>query len=243
MTTLDNFIAIDWHAEKDKIYFFLKENKTYSRFDIGDNAVPRGYPRPIHGNWGSFHLNNKDLRFGFTTTHMATESGQGPDQDTLWLFYYEDDTPMVCKYDQDRDRPIRSSRVQDSIWRPLLTYFDLIVAGTWWQRDFQGGAWVFRFLMSDGDALILKWKVNDTRYQNPHLILQPIDNTTWRGLEPYKHRIITAAQNDRTLADSYYYIFLTDNEYITYNIPENRVEYGPYKVSDDTWPGLLRSYQ
>jgi hypothetical protein len=70
--------------------------------------------------------------------------------------------------------------------------------------------------------------------------IEPINDTTWPGLAPYQHRMITAAQNDRTLRDSHLYIFLTDNEYITYNIPENKVADGPTKVSESSWASLLR---
>jgi hypothetical protein len=51
---------------------------------------------------------------------------------------------------------------------------------------------------------------------------------------------MTGAQNDRTLADSYWYLFLDKDEYIRYNIQENQVESGPIQIDDESWPGLLR---
>jgi hypothetical protein len=245
MPILKNFAAVDWRAGKDKCFFFFKDSNTYSRFDIGDNRVPEGYPRHInYGNWHDFHQNARTLRFGFTTTGVESEAGGGFDQDFLWFFYYDGDTPMVCKYDQDNDQVIRNYRVANSVWHTLLPYFDRIVAGLWWRTYSPGITGKFRFLMNDGNSLSLDWNLP----QRPpafnegihELKLEPINNRTWPGLEPYKDRIITAVQNDRTWADSYIYIFLTDNEYITYNLPGNKLEYGPKKVNDGNWPGLLR---
>ncbi|MEO6677760.1 MAG: hypothetical protein ABIO21_10315 [Pseudomonas sp.] len=234
MPLLKNFVAVDWRSGPDRCYFFFKDNAAYTRFDFGDNKVPEGYPAAVScNNWHDFHRHVKGLRFGFTTTGIRpTRAGMsGIDSDILWLFYIDDDMPMVCKYDQDTDKVHSVGCLEDSPWYLLRPYFNRIVAGTWWQNN--RDAQLFRFLMSDGTYLSLDLLTN-------RLTAASITATTWPGLENYKHRIITAVQNDRTFADSYYYIFLTHNEYITYNIMEDRVEYGPYKVSEKTWPGLLR---
>jgi hypothetical protein len=52
--------------------------------------------------------------------------------------------------------------------------------------------------------------------------------------------MISAVQNDRSLADSYYYIFLTGNQYLRYNLMTFRLLAGPIDVNDGNWPGLLR---
>ncbi|WP_213940809.1 hypothetical protein [Pseudomonas sp. dw_612] len=246
MRELKNFVAVDWRAGKDKIFFFFKDSNTYSRFDIGDNRVPDGYPAPIsHSNWHDFHVHAKNLRFGFTTTDIHVRANTfNFDQDYLWLFYVDRQIPMVCKYDQDNDKVVSIETVDNSMWSLLGYYFDDIIAGTWWTDSADSMA-QFRFLMKNGQSLILDLNISpfnfDAYYEgHPTLKVVPINNTTWPGLEPYKDRIITAVQNDRAFVDSYYYIFLTNNEYITYNIMEDRVEYGPYKVSEKTWPGLLR---
>ncbi len=241
MPALKNFVAVDWRSGKDAIYFFFKDLNKYSRFDIGDNQIPEGYPSNIsHGNWGDFHAHAKNLRFGFTTTgHPSTISGSAGigelDLDISWFFYYEGDTPMVCRYDQDQDKVSSMHRVKDSKWHPLLPYFDRIVAGTWWKLP--NYPYLFRFLMNDGTFLELDFSFNSSR-KVKH---QAITNDSWPRLQPYKNRIITAVQNDRTFADSYYYIFLTNNEYIIYNIQENRALSGPHAVNDLSWPGLLRT--
>ncbi|VVP21288.1 hypothetical protein PS903_03780 [Pseudomonas fluorescens] len=236
MSTLENFVAVDWRSGKDKIFFFFKDSNTYSRFHIGNNRVDEGYPKPVkYSNWHDFHVHAKDLRFGFTSTSIE---GWNLDQDILWLFYYDASTPMVCKYDQDSDKVMSNDRVEDTIWENIVPYFDRIVAGTWWQVSVDK-PFVFRFIMNNGHFLYINIGMGQPD-NKPYFRIERINDSTWPGLAPYKDRIITAVQNDRSLADSYYYIFLTDNEYITYNIPEKRMEYGPKKVDNDTWPGLLR---
>lgn len=238
MPALKNFVAVDWRAGKDAIHFFFKDTNKYSRFDIGDNQVPKGYPRDIsHSNWNSFHAHAKNLRFGFTTTGAPSTLSEFTigdiDLDISWLFYYEDDTPMVCRYDQDQDIVSSIHRVQDSKWHLLLPYFDRIIAGTWWQIPHY--PFLFRFIMNDGTFLNLEFISKQSRIRH-----EAITNDSYPGLERYKNRIITAVQNDRAFADSYYYIFLTNNEYIIYNIQENKAETSPRPVNEQSWPGLLR---
>jgi hypothetical protein len=231
MPALSSFVAVDWRSGPDQIYFFFKETNTYSRFSIADNRVPSGYPRPVPSHWDTFN-NAQDLRFGFSTTGISPAQPFGFDSDILWLFYKEDDVPMVCKYDQDTDSVNGTYRLVDSIWYQLLPFFDNIVAGTWWQRSPQPR--LFRFLMNNGHFLSLNLAINK-------LNQEPITHKTWPGLEPYKNRIITAAQNDRTFAHSYFYIFLNDNEYLRYDVQGNRLDAGPIAVDDVSWPGLLRN--
>ncbi|MCU0071660.1 hypothetical protein N8H71_08665 [Pseudomonas koreensis] len=222
MSKLKNFVAIDWRAGPDRIYFFFKNSDTYSRYDISDNRVLDIYPKPVKEHWSEFDPYAKHLRFGFT----RTAPGLFDDADTSWLFFYNDDTPWVCAYDQDADKVSAFYRLSNSLWAPLLPYFDRIVAGTWWEVTSKN---TFRFLLSNGDSLVF-----DTVKQQ--LTLKP--STNMRGLEPYKQRIITAAQVDPTFSDSLWYIFLTNDEFIIYNMQKNQVAGGLRKV--DSFPGLLR---
>ncbi|CRL51410.1 MULTISPECIES: hypothetical protein [Pseudomonas] len=258
MPTLEQCIAVDWRAGKDRIYFFFKDTDTYARFNIGDQEVPAGYPSPVSGSWGTFDNHVKNLRFGFATTGLTLDKPMDTsDLDILWLFYYDGDTPMVCAYNQDTDSVLQTSTVRSSKWRLLLPYFDRIVAGTWWQVNRSS---LFRFIMNDGNSLYLDWdevpraplrdyaddKYDDNLF-NPvetpiqTIRLEPITESTWPGLALYKDRIITAAQNDRTFADNALYVFLTGNQYLIYNIPQNRLVSGPHAVDNQSWPGLLRS--
>lgn len=229
MTNLNNFVAIDWRSGPDRIYFFFKDTDTYSRFDLGDNSVPSNYPAATAGNWDNFAPYTKDLRFGLTTTSFGWNAGS--DEDIAWFFFYDGTTPMVCKYDQDSDKVAAFYKVADSVWKPILPYFDKIIAGTWFQLT--GHPFLFRFILDDGHYLSFDYKAKTVKYNR-------FGEYQLGALKSYKDRIITAAQNDRTFADSYWYIFLTNNQYLTYNIQSDRLVAGPRTIDDGNWPGLLR---
>jgi hypothetical protein len=229
MPQLENFVALDWRAGPDRIYFFFKNSDTYSRFDLGARTVTDNYPASTAGSWDSFDPFTKDLRFGLTTTSFGFNAGS--DEDIAWLFFYQGTTPMVCKYDQDKDKVASFQKVADSIWKPILPYFERIIAGTWFQLT--GQPFLFRFILDDGHYLSFNAKAKT-------LTRKPFGEYQLGVLKPYKDRIITAAQNDRTLADSYWYIFLTNNQYLIYNIQTDRLISGPHTINDTNWPGLLR---
>jgi hypothetical protein len=229
MPQLKNFVAIDWRSGPDRIYFFFKDSDTYSRFDLGDNKVSSNYPAPVADSWDSFGPHAKDLRFGLTTTSFGWNTSS--DEDIAWLFFYQGTTPVVCKYNQDKDKVDAFYKVSDSIWKPILPYFDKIIAGTWFQLT--GHPFLFRFILNDGHYLSFNYKAKTLTYKS-------FGDHQLGALIPYKDRIITAAQNDRTLADSYWYIFLTGNQYLTYNIQSDRLVSGPKTINDANWPGLLR---
>jgi hypothetical protein len=238
MRTLKNVVAVDWRSGKDRYYFFFKDTETYTRIDAEYRNLPDGYPASVNsGNWDSFHSDVKNLRFGFSTTNIYSFDGQEAfDRDYLMLFYYKGETPMCCWYDQDDDKVTRRRPVADTHYRPILPYFDRIVAATWWESF--GVNWIgkkspVRFLMNDGHTFMFDMYEKSVR-------LEPIDERTWPGLAPYKDRILTGVQNDRTLAESLFHIFLTDNEFMTYTIPNGELVHGPEKVDENSWPGLLR---
>ncbi|MBP5945215.1 MULTISPECIES: hypothetical protein [unclassified Pseudomonas] len=230
MPALNNFVTIDWLSGADKIYFFFKDTDTYSRFDIGDNKVPAGYPAPTRGNWDAFEPHTKDLLFGFTTTSSNLKNGLF-DEDIAWLFFYDGDTPTVCKYNQDEDKVSGFYKVADTHWSPILPYFDEIIAATW--EGPRSGNSVIRFLLQGARYL----SFHGTKHT---LTLHKFGNDRLGALLPYHERIITAAKNDRIIADDYWYIFLTNNQYLVYNMDEDKLESGPHYVNDGNWPGLLR---
>lgn len=231
MPFLKNFVTVDWRSGKDGIHFFFKDINKYSRYSLGDRQVPKGYPSDIsYGNWNDFHSHAKNLRFGLTTTDLINES-EGYDSDATWLFFYEGTTPTVCKYNQDTDRVSYIKPVENTGWAPILPYFDRIIAVTWWTLNETGH--IFKFIMSDGKHFQFNYKSN--YYNQPS-----ISPTVWSGLSPYLDRIITGVQKDSNSDDNYFYIFLTGNEYIIYNLQMNRMHSGPHPVNEVNWPGLLR---
>ncbi|VVN03258.1 hypothetical protein PS645_03401 [Pseudomonas fluorescens] len=232
MNTLENFVAVDWRAGKDKIYFFFKDTNTYSRFDIAEDRVEDGYPKGIdQRDWGDFHPYAKHLLFGFATSGIDITTAFDFDSDSLWLFFYKDGIPTVCKYDQDDNRVEIITSVAKSIWHPILPHFDQIITGTFKSSALHPRR--FHFLLKDGKSIYL-----DLHRSKPASL--KVFDKTLPGLAPHKDLIITAVQNDRTLADSHYYVFLTQNRYMRYDLPNLRLLAGPLRVSDVTWPGLLR---
>lgn len=229
MDRMKNTVAVDWRSGPDLIYFFFKDTKTYSRVDMAEREVMKGHPTTVDGHWDTFSPHVDNLRFGFTTTSLGWNAGS--DEDIAWLFYTQGDTPMVCKYNQDTDTVAGTYRVANSLWAPILPYFYKIIAGTWWETV--GYPSLFKFLLNDGHYLTFNFKRNSLTRQ------AFTTSTGMRALAPYANRIVTAAQYDRTLSDSHLYIFLTGEEYLVYNIPQNRLVQGPSKVSNATWPGLL----
>ncbi|MCF4994871.1 hypothetical protein GIW70_01180 [Pseudomonas syringae] len=222
MPGLKNFVAVDWRSGPDRIYFFFKDTDTYSRYDIGEEKLLKGYPATVKNHWHTFEPHARNLRFGFTTTSLG--QGLASDEDIAWLFFYNAGVPTVCKYDQDADKVVAFYNVENSIWAPLLPYFDKIVCGTWWQR--LGYKFLFKFLTRDGQWLTYN-------YIKRKVTVAPVTG----GLERYKDRIITAAQNDRTFADSHWYFFLTENQYLTFNLQTSKLLGGPANI-DGKWPEL-----
>lgn len=229
MPTLKNFVAVDWRSGRDRIYFFFKDTNTYSRFNIGDNEVPAGYPSPVAGRWDT--LNDiKDLRFGFTTTGIPRKSLFFDDRDILWLFSYQDKTPMVTWYNQDSEKVVAHQPVEHSIWHRLLPYFERIVGGTWW--PIRSTEKYFRFILNDGTCLGFDLGRGTLSHDT-------INENNWSGLSPYKHRILSMAQNDGTSYGSVLYIFLTNHQYVTFTMEEGAT-WGPFNIEEGNWPGLLR---
>ncbi|NYH10763.1 hypothetical protein [Pseudomonas moraviensis] len=222
MSKLNNFVAIDWRSGPDRIYFFFKDTDTFSRYNNGDEKVPDDYPKPIKGNWEGFDAYARHLRFGFTQTKAA-------DKDIAWLFFYNGDRPWVCAYNQDTDKADAFYDLSNSLWAPILPYFDRIIAGTWLEAI--GHKYLFRFLLNDGTHLTFHTATQQINHQ-PNAVLP--------GLSPYKHRLVTAAQIDPTFSDNLWCIFLTDDQFVIYNMQKGRVQGGVRNVSG-TFAGLTRA--
>lgn len=226
MPALKNFVAVDWRSGKDRIYFFFKDTNTYSRFNIADNEVPSGYPRPVAGGWHTLY-DMKTLRFGFTTTGFPRQDVFFDDRDILWLFSYQDEVPTVTWYNQDTDKNMGSQRVEDSRWHRLLPYFDRIIGGFWQGSTISGEK--FHFILNDGHCLSLNLTTGK-------ISRDTINQGNWPGLSRFKDRIISMVTNDVTDPTRIYF-FLTNHEYVTY---VGGTTQGPYKVNEASWPGLLR---
>jgi hypothetical protein len=224
MTKFDNMVAVDWREGPDRIYFFFRPTNTYSRFDIGENKVPDGYPEPVPGNWKGFDIDAGDLAFGFTTTVKSWDGGNH----TLWLFFRDGGVPSVCKFNQFSNEAEKICPVQDTEWAVLLPYFDKIVGVMWESRKNGGGN--YRILLNDGNYLIYD-KLTGT------LKVHALAGSNWKKLEYYKDRFVTAALNDHPTFDAHFYVFLTRGEYLKYELNNDEV-FGPYTINEASWPGL-----
>ncbi len=224
MTKLDDMVAVDWREGPDRLYFFFAPNNTYSRFDLGDNKVPDGYPEPVTGNWTGFDIDAQDLAFGFTTTVKAWDGGNH----TLWLFYYDGDIPSVCKFSQYANKAEKTAPVKDTEWAVLLPYFDQIVGVMWESRKNDGGN--YRILLDDGNYLVYdKYTGRLKKYS--------LTGSNWEKFADYKDRFVTAALNDHPTFNAHFYVFLTDGEYLKYELNADEV-FGPYPINNENWPGL-----
>ncbi|KQN52530.1 hypothetical protein ASE98_21865 [Pseudomonas sp. Leaf48] len=218
MPKLKNTVAVDWRDGKDKIYFFFKDTETYSRFDIAANGILPEYPKSVYGNWGEFAPHVKNLRFGFTG------AGNGHAKDTLWLFYYQDNTPMVCEYSQDSDSVVSSKPVSQTKWAALHPHFDRIVGVRWISEPNQ-----FRVLLRDN--FVLDFNVLFNR-----LTKLSLQKAGWEKLEKYKDSLMTAVLDDTPAFHSTFYIFLTNGQYFRHQSIDALT--GPFDVNEGNWPGL-----
>ncbi|MBT9266925.1 hypothetical protein KKQ10_18745 [Pseudomonas sp. MG-9] len=225
MTTSKNFAAVDWCTGPDRLYFFFREKNTYARFDIGDNKVLSGYPKSVDEHWEGFDKTAADLRFGFTTTSPSWDGGI----DTLWLFYDDGDTPSVCEFNQRYDKAVSNTPVAQSKWAKLLPYYYKIVGAMCNENNSKG--YTYWILLNDGNYLT--YEIYSTNLQ-----VLPLKNSPWDELTQYQGRMMTAALNDYPTFDTYFYIFLNDNQYLRYEQGAKKL-FGPYTISESTWPGLL----
>ncbi|WP_282354219.1 hypothetical protein [Pseudomonas sp. PS01303] len=221
-----NFVAVDWRSGPDRIYFFFKDYNCYKRFNLGDNKVPPGYPAIVTDHWHGFDKAAEYLYFGFTTTAPSWDGGN----DTLWLFYEEDDAPYVCEFNQKTDKARSKKPIEQSIWAVLQPYFYNIVGVMW--AESSADKEVYWFLMNDGNYLV--YDLYSKAFE-----IRPLKNSPWAELEQYKYRMMTAVTNDYPTFDRYFYVFLDDNQYLKYEQSSKKIT-GPHAVSDVSWPGLIK---
>ncbi|PBJ18776.1 hypothetical protein BSF44_49590 [Pseudomonas sp. ACN8] len=228
MPELKNFVATDHRSGPDRIYFFFKDTNTYSRFNLGDNKVADNHPASVVSHWDDFDQHVKDLRFGFNTSgrnwNLEFES------DMTWFFYYDGNKPMVCKYDQHNDKVKFKKNISETDWSPLLPYFDKII-GVMWDEKAEIKH-TFHILLNDGNYFIYNpWLKKASK-------LNPFKGSMWSKLEQYKDRMITTVLNDHPLLDTFFYIFLTKNEYLRFDVNKRSIS-DPIAIDEESWPGLI----
>lgn len=74
------------------------------------------------------------------------------------------------------------------------------------------------------------------RNQNDDGYPKPVDDKTWPGMGPYASSIMTACNGP----DGKVFFFLSDGQYVRFDLKSDRVDQPPKPISDRTWPGLGR---
>jgi len=90
-----------------------------------------------------------------------------------------------------------------------------------------------QFLLSDGTYIRYDLRADRADKGYP----QPVDDQTWPGLGPYA-RLILAACNG---PEGKVYFFLSNGQYLRYDIGGDKIDRGyPKPIDDTSWPGLGR---
>ncbi|MNE78410.1 hypothetical protein D3C80_1748160 [compost metagenome] len=90
----------------------------------------------------------------------------------------------------------------------------------------------FHILLNDGNYLTYSpWLKKAPK-------LKPLKDSIWGKLEQYRGRMITAALNDYPLLDTFFYIFLTNNEYLRFDVNKRSIS-DPIAIDEESWPGLI----
>lgn len=225
---MDNFVSIDWRNGPDRIFFFFKGTDMFASFSLGDSRLEKHHPILIKGHWGDFEQHVDDLRFGFTVPSPDWHSAGGGDM--VWFFYYDGETPMACKFSQITSSVVFKKKLSDTDWWPLGNFFHKIVGVMLDEKaDVKHTYWV---LLNDGRY----FKYNPGIPRKVKVL--SMANSEWSFLEKYKDRIVTTALNNYPVFDTYFYIFLTDEEYLRFDLKTRKAS-GPHPIDEETWPGLF----
>ncbi|OZG73031.1 hypothetical protein BTA51_13845 [Hahella sp. CCB-MM4] len=147
-------------------------------------------------------------------------------KDAFKAYFFRNDLQYV-RYNKVLDKSDGGypRETNDQTWPGLEAYRDQITAS--FQKDL-GTSYYF---LKNGQYINYDNIGDKVRSGYP----KPINNSTWPGLEPYKNQIEAALRwhNQKV------YFFLSDGDYIRYDIDKDAVDSGyPKPINDSTWPGL-----
>ncbi|MDG9669321.1 hemopexin repeat-containing protein [Hahella sp. CR1] len=147
-------------------------------------------------------------------------------KDAFKAYFFRNDQQYV-RYDKVLDKSDGGypKAVNNQTWPGMETYRDLITA------SFQKDAGTSYYFLKNGQYINYDNIGDKVRSGYP----KPINNATWPGLEPYKDQIEAALRwhNQKV------YFFLSNGDYIRYDINSDAVDSGyPKPINDNTWPGL-----
>lgn len=190
--------------KSNKAYMFMADG-TYLRFN--KNGIDSGFPSEINDhNWPGME------KYAFKIVSSFFDNNN-----TVYFFL---DDGYVISYDVNADK-VRTGypkRIADE-FSGFNGEGELKISAAlrWSDQD----AFLF---MSDGRYAKVDF-LNKNIVANAHAM----NNSNWPGMAPYAKRIIGAVNGK----DGNAYFFLTNQEYVIYNISKDKLEVGPQRIDED----------
>jgi hypothetical protein len=203
--------SVRWPGNKAQ--FFLDDG-TYMRFDMRENEVEPGYPKPINNKtWPGLGAYSKQIvtAFGGATNKVFffLEGGE-------YVRYDSKEAEVDAGYPKV---------INDKNWPGLARYRKMIVGALNWPNN------KVQFFLTDGTYIRFDMKADSVDEGYP----KPVNNKTWPGLGPYAMQITSMInwENDKV------YFFLDNGSFVRYDMKDDSVDPGyPKRINDSTWPGM-----
>lgn len=183
--------------------------------DTSSSNSKVNYTVLIDGQTGSVLVNNAKVLTSFDWNDALDNVAYFFKTDLEYVKYNK----ILDKAESGYPRPINNAN-----WNGLEAYKNKIVTAFKWNNP-KGF-----FFLSDGTYLRYDMNADAVDAGYP----QPINNSSWPGLQPYATKIKAAVN-----WGSKVYFFLNDGTYIRYSITSDKVDAGyPQPINNSTWPGL-----
>ncbi|GAA3930985.1 hemopexin repeat-containing protein [Litoribacillus peritrichatus] len=216
---------ITWYSTENR-------NATIYRNGIQVDQVPaldQGWtdPDPLAAGIVDYVVETNGVPAAIRVNNFQIDAGL--DKNSLKAYFFRNDAQYV-RYDKLTDQSDSGypKETNDSNWPGLNAYKDQITA------SFKKDAATSYFFLKNGQYINYDNVADKVRSGYP----KDITSVTWPGLDSYKDQIEAALRwhNDKV------YFFLSDGQYIRYDLDSDAVDSGyPKPINDDTWPGM-RAY-
>ncbi|MCY4043773.1 MAG: hemopexin repeat-containing protein [Cellvibrionales bacterium] len=204
--------------KKTKIHFALpkEERSLVHKKGEGKNCEVTDN-NPDNGK----HENKKSTVYPDTPLNIICAFPEGESK----LYFFRNDGKYV-RYDRDNNKADEGFPADICTHWPMLTIDQSHI-----QAAFRGPNNKHYFFISNGSYLSYDLTSGKPNESHP----RAIDDETWPGLANYAKKISAASSwNEEKV-----YFFLTDGQYILFNLKTHRVEDGyPKLIDNNTWPGL-----
>jgi hypothetical protein len=202
--------AIAWPG--NKVQFFFSDG-TYARFDRSANRMDPGYPAPINNDkWPGLEPYARMITAGFASAGKA--------------YFFLNDGRYI-RYDIAGDHVDAGypNLVDHKNWPGVHEYGKQIIGTLPWEDN------KVQFFFSNGTYARFDMGANRVDDGYP----KRTSNEEWSGLGPYARSF----GGMFTVAGKKAYFFLRNGTYLRYDIPDDHVDSGyPKRTDDANWPGL-----